>query len=183
MCKYLYILALAVLVSCGETPISEQVLAETQQAPETAVAYSPLDVFNIDGAISLPDMSTRGVNPTMTLNDITGMLDIQVGRGFYLQMREEDQQLDSFVSDWELDPVWKHQVIKQDDQYVLYSKELADGSMQHFHFLATIKDADRSMMIRSTAMEEFSQEEVEQMLASALTFKWNTDLAQINTNE
>ena len=178
MCKYVYILSLLFLCSCAEAPLVEK--DTSNQETQAALAYTSLDPYHIDGKIHLPDVSMRGVQPTMIFNDITGMLDVKVGRGFHIQMREEPQDLESLKSEWSFDPVWTYAVIQEDSEHIVYSKQLPDGSMQQFHFLALIQDADRSMLIRSASMEEFDKEQAEMMLASARTFTWNSALAVSN---
>jgi hypothetical protein len=178
MCKYVYILSILLIFSCAEAPVAEKDSA-TQEA-QAALTYTSLDSFHIDGKIHLPDVSKRGVTPTMIFNDITGMLDVKVGRGFHIQMREQPQDLESLKSEWSFDPVWTHEVIQEDSEHILYSKQLPDGSMQQFHFLALIQDADRAMLIRSASMEEFDKEQAVMMLESARTFTWNSALAITN---
>jgi len=150
---------------------------ETVQEHRTATS---LETYFIDGQLLLPDVSQRGISPTIVLNDITGMLDINIGKGFHMQLREEDLNISDLKASWLLDPVWQHEVIQEDSQFIVYSKKLPDGSMEQFHFMAIQSHRDRNMLIRSAAIEEFDKEDVDVMLLTAKTFTWNRQLATMN---
>ena len=178
MRKLVFILTSIVLLGCSSP--HEGVDANTSESKDPAPAgeMTSLKDFAIDGAIALPGMATKGVEPSMSLNDITGILDINVGRGFNIQLREESQRISDLKNEWTMDPVWTYTVIEESDQHLLYSKRLPDGSMEQFHFMAVEGDDERKMVIRSSAMEEFGKSQAERMLKSAQSFTWTHDLAQ-----
>jgi hypothetical protein len=165
-------------LGCSSPEVKNESHTTESTSPVQAAELTSLKDFAIDGAIALPGMASRGVEPSMSLNDITGILDINVGRGFNIQLREEFQSIADLKNEWSMDPVWTYTVIEESDQHLLYSKRLPDGSMEQFHFMAVQGDDERKMVIRSSAMEEFEKSQAERMLISAQSFTWTNDLAQ-----
>ena len=178
MRKLLCLLLSIVLLGCSSTEVEHVNEASASSTPEKNVEMISLNPYSIDGAIALPGMASKGVEPSMSLNDITGVLDINVGRGFNIQLREESQTISNLKTEWTMDPVWTYKVIEETDNHILYSKRLPDGSMEQFHFMAVQGGDERKMVILSSAMEEFEKVQALRMLESASSFTWINDLAQ-----
>lgn len=173
--EVLHIVLSLVLISACASREDVELVNEPMQAQESSTAglvAFDMGASGMDATIYVPDRSTRGVDPSLHLDEITAIYTLNVGKGFAMTIREEERSLESFQEDWDRDPVWQYEVVSEDSESIIIRRSLPNGEMAHHHFVMSRPNGMHPILMRSDPMKEFSLAQVERMLGSAKTFEW-----------
>ena len=157
-----------VLISCGR---KESVEIEVNETPVETVAFDldkfdlvDLSEFGIPATIHVPNKNTTQYDPVIEYNDEKGEVKIMSGNKFNLVITESDIDKDLMVSDLEGDLLFKNTVVTDEDQMLVYTSELPDGSLKTNHFCAWFSFEDSNYMIKNDPAEEFSEHFLNRMI-------------------
>lgn len=156
------------LISCGG---KESVEVVTEELPVETVAFDQekfdlvdLSEFGIPANIQIPNKNVTQYDPVIEFIEEKGEVKIMSGNKFNLIIAESDIDKDLMVSDLEGDLLFKHTLISSEDQMLVYTSELPDGSMKTNHFCAWFNVENSNYLIKNDPAEEFSEHFLNRMI-------------------
>ncbi|NNC83011.1 MAG: hypothetical protein HKN79_05490 [Flavobacteriales bacterium] len=175
------ILAFLTLFACGTSSekeqVSEEVVAEEAPKPVKGLTTLDLSAHGPFSEMMVPDKSGSGVDAQVEFDDVTGYLNIRVGKRFQMLIREEPTSLKDIRGQLSDDLMWQNEILAEDEQSLLLKKSLPDGTMEQFHFAAVLAGVGSNVVLQSDPMGEFTQADIERMLYCAKTLKGSNGLA------
>lgn len=157
-----------VLIGCGSKESVEEVIEEI---PVETVAFDDnkfdlvdLTEFGIPATIHVPNKSTTQYDPIVEYNEGKGEVKITSGNKFNLVITESDIDKDLMVSDLEGDLLFKNTLVVNEDQMLVYTSELPDGSKKTNHFCAWFTSGNSNYLIKNDPSEEFSEHFLNRMI-------------------
>ena len=176
----LFILGLT-LIACSESmpdrTADDVITKATPAAKQEALVPIDLTEFGPLVRIDVPDRSKQGVDPTVTMDELSGFLAISAGKNFQLILREEPTTLEDIRQEIENEMMWKNSITPFEEHSMIIERSLPDGSMAQHHFASVLPGIGSNIIVRSDPMGEFSKKDIDRMLRSALTFQTETGLA------
>ena len=175
-------LGLMLTVSCTESiKVTPAAVNDTAQStPSADMVTLDLSAHGNLKEMSVPARKSQGVDPSISIDDVTGYVSVTIGRGFQLLIREEPTSLQDIRQEMENEMMWENKILASDSESMLIERSLPDGSMSQYHFTAVMASAGSNIVLRSNPMGEFNQKQAERMLECAKTLTISTDLTARN---
>lgn len=157
-----------VLIGCGSKE-SVEVVVETPPVETVAFDMEKFDIvdlseYGIPATIHVPNKNTTQYDPVIEYSEEKGEVRIMSGNKFNLLISESDIDKDLMVSDLESDLLFKNTLITTEDQMLVYTSELPDGSMKTNHFCAWFSSDGSHYLIKNDPSEEFSEHFLNRMI-------------------
>jgi hypothetical protein len=172
-------IAASTLTACSEQQSVQEVavVEQTTTAETSGMMSVDLSEHGLPAELMVPDKSKTGVDPTITVDDVTSIVNIRCGKNYNVMMREEDMSMDLIKSDLEGDIMFTNDIILETDNSIVYKQTTPDGSNELYHFASVIDDGTSIVFARSFDMGQYSKLQAERMMKSAMTLKMMNPLA------
>ena len=157
-----------VFIGCGN---NEQVESVVEETPVKAAAFDAekfdvidLSDYGIPATIHVPNKNTTQYDPVVEYNEAKGEVKIMSGNKFNLVITESDIDKNLMVSDLESDLLFNNTFIINEDQMLVYTSELPDGSKKTNHFCAWFTVENSNYLIKNDPSAEFSEHFLNRMI-------------------
>ena len=165
------IISAFVLFSCGGNSIptaeeESQEKAMTEDAEEMKdMEMIDLSEYDISASLYIPD-ANKG-KPEFHATD-WGSLELSVGKKYGIEIVPFGLTLDEKKGELEGDLVYKVEYLKEDPNYFIYKKSIADSDVEaEFHFFMNVELDGDVYEIKNLSDQPYSEKAIEKMIQSA----------------
>ena len=169
MIKYVFPIVLGiVMMSCGDNNNVKEELTEKAEveinSDEGKYDLMDLSEFGLRAKIKVPNKSFTNTDPKVFLNETSGVIEICSGNKFKLKVFETEIDKALMVSDLQEDLLFKNTISSEEENLIVYTSELPDGSGQFHHFCAWLNIDDVSYIVQNDSQEKFSKHYLDRMI-------------------
>ena len=181
MIKYVFPIVIGiVMMSCGDNNISNEEITTTEAnvVNTDAEKYDLMDLseVGIQAKIMVPNKSFTNAEPRIFLNETSGVIEISSGNKFKLKVSETEIDKALMVSDLQDDLLFKNTISTDEENFIVYSSELPDGSVKFDHFCAWLNIDGVSYMVQNDDQEKFSKHYLDRMIDCVRSIQVNGTL-------
>lgn len=114
-------------------------------------------------SIVLPKDLMINSSPSIALNGATGELHITIGEHFWIVATQEKGDVNTFKTEMANDMLFKHEVVEENTQSVLYKRVLPDGTEYDYSYKSCSDIAGTPFVFKTSEEGEFTKDHVNRM--------------------
>lgn len=125
-------------------------------------------IFNVNESgfkfsIVLPKDLMINESPQIKMNTATGELHITLGEKFWIVASQEKGDVNKFKADMEDDMLFKHEIVEENTQSLMYKRVLPDGTEYDYSYKSCNDVSGIPYIFRTSEEGEFTKENVTRM--------------------
>jgi len=148
--------------SCQNDPVNSAVTTDKIQLSENDSLFEVND-GGYKFSIVLPKDLMINATPDIVLNGATGELHITVGEQFWIVATQEKGDLNNFKSALADDMLFKHEVVEENSQSLLFKRVLPDGTEYDYSYKSCSDISGTPYVFRTSEEGEFTKDNVTRM--------------------
>ncbi|NND76699.1 MAG: hypothetical protein HKN39_00765 [Flavobacteriales bacterium] len=181
MIKYVFPIVIGmVLVSCGNNNKTESdaeaPVEKTVSIEDSKYDLMDLSEFGLAAKIKVPNKSFTNSEPKAVLNETSGIIEISSGNKFKLKVSETEIDKALMVSDLKDDLLFKNTIKTDEENLIVYTSELPDGSGSFDHFCAWLNVDGAMYLVQNDDQEKVSKHYLDRMIDCVKTIQINGTL-------
>lgn len=153
---------MAMIQSCQNDTSNSTTASEKIQLSENDSIFQ-VNEGGYKFSIILPKDLMINESPSIAMNGATGELHITLGDQFWIVATQEKGDINNFKSALADDMLFKHEVVEENAQSLLYKRVLPDGTEYDYSFKSCNEISGTPYVFRTSEEGEFTKDNVTRM--------------------